>query len=105
MSKCFEFYEGIHMDSKHRITLIEERLNKALTPIHLNIIDDSAEHAHHPEAQASGGGHFTIEITSSHFKHKTSIEQHKLIYDALSDLMNTEIHALSIKVIEEKEDK
>ena len=78
-----------------RIEMISERLTKAFAPEHLNIIDESHLHAGH--ASAGGAGHFTVEIVADAFADKNLIERHRLVYDAVDDIMNTEIHALSIK--------
>ena len=72
---------------------IKTRL-QALEPTNLNIEDDSALHAGH--IGNGGGGHFTLHITSSHFCGKSLIMRHRLIYQALTDLMPHKIHALSI---------
>ncbi len=82
------------MTSK-RVAMIEDRLTEAFSPESLNIIDDSAAHAGH--AQAGGAGHFTVEIVSDAFRDKPLIQRHRMIYEALGDAMNIEIHALSIK--------
>lgn len=80
-----------------RATLIEERLRSALTPVSLEIIDDSPAHAGHAgHAGAKDGGHFTVRIVSAAFTGKTLIQRHRLIHAALADLMHREIHALSI---------
>ncbi|MBZ4200817.1 MAG: BolA family transcriptional regulator [Methylotenera sp.] len=76
------------------IDIITERL-QTLAPTTLNIQDDSAMHAGHAGNQ--GGGHFTLTMTSSHFSGKSPIMRHRLIYQALADLMPNKIHALSIK--------
>jgi BolA protein len=81
--------------SEQRITLIRERLTGAFAPQYLNIIDESHKHAGH--AQAGGAGHFVVEIVADAFAGKNLIQRHRLVYDALGDVMNTEIHALSIK--------
>ncbi len=78
-----------------RVALIRERLAEAFAPQALNVFDDSAKHAGH--ASAGGAGHFVVEIVSDAFNGKSAIERHRLVYDALSDLMHSEIHALSIK--------
>lgn len=77
-----------------RVALIEERLRATLAPDSLEIIDDSAAHAGH--AGARDGGHFTVRIVSTAFAGKTLIQRHRLIYQAVADLMQGEIHALSI---------
>jgi BolA protein len=79
------------------MSLIEEitRRLQILTPSALEIMDNSALHAGHKGH--GGGGHFTLQITSSHFCEKSQIMRHRLIYQALADLMPDKIHALSIQ--------
>ncbi|HIF50324.1 MAG TPA: BolA family transcriptional regulator [Thiotrichaceae bacterium] len=81
-----------------RIAAIRERLTKQLMPTQLDIIDESHLHAGHAGA-ASGAGHFAVTITANAFNGKSLIEQHRLVYQAVDDLMRSEIHALSIKAI------
>ncbi len=79
-----------------RVALIESRLKETFSPDSLAIIDESAKHAGHAGAR-SGGGHFIVEIVSDSFEGKNLIQRHRLIYQALGDAMQNEIHALSIK--------
>ncbi len=79
-----------------RIELIRSRLTETLAPESLDIIDESARHAGHAGARG-GGGHFIVEIVSAAFENKNLIQRHRLVYDALADAMQTEIHALSIR--------
>ena len=79
-----------------RATMIRERLTRELHPVKLEIIDESAKHAGHAGA-ASGGGHFIVNIVSPAFEKKTPIQRHRLVYDAVGDIMHSEIHALSIQ--------
>ena len=76
--------------------LITTRL-AALQPIDLEIQDDSASHAGHKGN--TGGGHFRLKIVSSQFSQKSQIIRHRLIYQALTDLIPQQIHALSILAI------
>lgn len=85
-----------------RIALIEQRLQAALAPEDLQIIDDSAAHAGHAGAR-SGGGHFNVLIVSKAFTGKAPLQRHRLVYEALHDLMQREIHALSIKALAPEE--
>jgi len=80
--------------SKDRSTLIRNALTQALQPLTLTINDESYLHAGHSGAQ--GGGHFSIQIISAAFEGKTHVQRHQLIYNALGDLLKTEIHAISI---------
>lgn len=70
---------------------------QTLSPTALDLIDESALHAGHQGN--GGGGHYKLNITSSHFCGKSQIMRHRLIYQALADLMPHKIHALSIHAI------
>ena len=70
----------------------------ALAPAELRIEDDSARHAGHPGA-ASGGGHYNLRMISPRFEGKSRVERHRLVYDALADLMQREIHALAMVLL------
>lgn len=80
--------------STARIEMIRQRLLEKLAPQSLEIIDDSHKHAGH--ASAGGMGHFTVNICASAFEGKPLLQRHRMVYDAVGDLMQTEIHALSI---------
>lgn len=75
-------------------TLLRERL-AFLSPLLLEFIDDSAEHAGH--AGAREGGHYRLLIVSRQFSGKSTLQRHRMIYDALGELMRSRIHALSIR--------
>lgn len=79
-----------------RIAKIEQRLKSALQIEHIEIIDESHKHAGHKGAIESGGGHFKLHLVSADFADQSLIKRHRLVYDALGELMQTEIHALSI---------
>lgn len=74
---------------------IRARLTDALQPVDLEIVDESHLHKGHPGAR-DGRGHFRIRIISDKFAGLKLIQRHRLIYDAVGDLMETDIHALSI---------
>jgi BolA protein len=87
---------------KERGALLEERLRSALEPQELRILDDSAAHAGHAGAHG-GGSHFNVVIVSRHFAGKSLLQRHRMVYGALQDLLQTEIHALSIKALTPEE--
>ncbi|NLY33206.1 MAG: BolA family transcriptional regulator [Alcaligenaceae bacterium] len=78
-----------------RIKLIEERLS-ALSPLKLQIIDDSHLHAGHAGSQ-NGAGHYTVIIQSALFNDLSRVARQRLVYDALNDLIPFPIHALAIQ--------
>ena len=75
--------------------VIRERL-AALNPLTLDLRDESEQHAGHAGA-ASGGGHWQLTIVSEAFRGKTPVARHRMIYEALGDLMKRDIHALTIE--------
>ena len=74
---------------------IRERL-QALAPLQLEIVDESHKHAGH-EGARDGRGHFAVRIVSAAFEGVNLLARHRLVYDALGSLMQTDIHALSLK--------
>lgn len=83
------------MSSADRSELIRERLVRAFAPEAIEITDESHKHAGH--ASARGGGHFAVRIVSPAFAGKSLVQRHRMVYEAMGDLMQQEVHALSIK--------
>lgn len=81
--------------NSHRIALIRERLESSFSPSRLEIIDESHKHAGH--AGARGGGHFVVHIVAEQFAGKNPLQRHRMVYDAMGELMQSEVHALNIK--------
>ena len=79
-----------------RLEKIRTALTAAFAPRHLVIEDDSRHHAGHAGA-ADGRGHFRGEIVSAAFAGQPALARHRPVYAALGDLMQTDIHALSIQ--------
>ena len=77
------------------IKIIKQKLT-FLSPEKIDIIDESSKHIGH-EGAKSGGGHFLLTIVSGNFYKKSTIERHRIIYDALGKMVGRDIHALSIK--------
>jgi BolA protein len=73
------------------------RLNSALSPTSIELIDDSEQHRGHGGYNPAGESHFTLRIESPLFAGKTRVERQRMIYTALGDLMRERVHALSIR--------
>ena len=85
---------GIHADALHA------RLTEVLAPTHLQVIDESADHAGHLGADGTGSGtHFRVRIASPAFAGKRRVAQHRLVYDALQDFLARGLHALAIEIV------
>tara|TARA_Y100001936_G_scaffold250294_2_gene302701 strand:- start:435 stop:707 length:273 start_codon:yes stop_codon:yes gene_type:complete len=80
---------------------IEKKLRTYFNVHILNIIDESHKHVNHKKD--TNGGHFKLLIVSNDFENISLIKRHQLIYDALSEMIKVEIHAISIKAITIKE--
>ena len=76
---------------------IKKRLEEKLDLIHFEIKDFTGRHLNHKLHE--GGFHLETTIVSDNFTDKTLIERHRLVYDAMGELMKHEIHALSIKTL------
>ena len=80
---------------------IERELTKRLQPTHLEVIDESADHAGHAGANAEGfGTHFRVRIASPAFAGKNRVAKHRLVYDAMQNFMDQGLHALAIDIVE-----
>lgn len=79
-----------------RVERIRMLLIEALSPLSLEVTDDSHKHAGHAGARG-GQGHFGVDIVSAAFVGKPPLARHRLVYDALGGLMRTDIHALAIR--------
>ena len=85
------------MNNDRRISTMKLRLEEKLSPSELIIEDES--HLHVGHAGAKGGlGHFRLTISSAEFSGLRPLQQHRLVYDALGEMMQTDIHALSIHI-------
>jgi len=73
------------------------RLNSALIPSRLELVDDSEAHRGHGGYNPSGESHFTLRIESAAFIGKSRVERQRLVHAALGDLLHERVHALSIR--------
>jgi BolA protein len=78
-----------------RIARMRVLLTQALEPSRLAIRDDSHKHAGHAGSR-QGHGHFSVAIESAAFAGQRPLARHRLVYAALGEMMQTDIHALSI---------
>jgi len=81
-----------------RVATIRARLLQALTPDELDVVDESHLHAGHAGAR-DGRGHFRVRVVSAAFDALPLIRRHQLVYAALGELMQTDIHALAMETL------
>ena len=86
--------------SEIRVADIEARLREHCAPTALEVLDDSAQHAGHAGADASGvGTHFRVRIASPLFTGMSRVARHRLVYDALDGFPERGLHALAIEIL------
>lgn len=73
------------------------RLNSALSPTAVDLVDDSEHHRGHGGYNPSGESHFTLRIESRAFAGKSRVERQRMIHAALGELLESRVHALSIR--------
>lgn len=74
---------------------IRSRLQSVFDPTALDVVDEGHLHIGHA---GEGSGHLRVRISGAAFAGKTRVQQHRLVYDALADLMGQGIHALAIEI-------
>jgi BolA protein len=77
-------------------TAIRTKLEAALAPDSLEVIDESHHHAGHAGAREEGESHFRVVVVSSAFEGQNRIARQRLVYKALAEELATDIHALNI---------
>jgi BolA protein len=86
------------MPSSNREARLRERLESRFAPTFLHILDESHLHAGHTGA-ADGRGHYRVKILAPAFRGLPTLARHRLVYAAVADLLETDIHALAIEAL------
>lgn len=73
------------------------RLNSALSPTRIELTDDSEQHRGHGGYNPAGESHFSLRIESAAFASKNRVQRQRMVYAALGELMESRVHALSIR--------
>lgn len=78
---------------------IRQRLETDLAPTRLEIVDQSAQHAGHAGARPEGETHFLVVIEAGCFAGRSRVDRHRMVTDALRELLADRVHALSIRAM------
>ena len=78
---------------------IRQKLTAALAPSRLELVDQSADHVGHAGSRPQGESHFQLTIVAPAFEGRSRIERQRMVFEALGELMRTDIHALSITAL------
>jgi BolA protein len=77
----------------------------ALEPLALELVDESSQHAGHAGSRPGGETHWRLAIVSARFAGRPTVERHRMVYQALGELMQHPIHALAISARSPEETK
>jgi BolA family transcriptional regulator, general stress-responsive regulator len=83
---------------------IEQKLNKALAPQRLKIVDDSEKHKGHAGYRDGGETHFRVEVVSAAFAGQSRVARQRRIYEILAEELAGRVHALQLKTLTPEED-
>ena len=75
---------------------IRTKLIQGLSPIRLDIVDESHLHAGHSGAPEGGESHFRVSVVSSAFDGISRIQRQRMVYRLLESELQGAVHALSI---------
>jgi BolA protein len=84
--------------TEDRPGIIKQRLESELGAILVEVVDDSNQHAGHLGAEG-GGGHYRVLVVSPRFEGLSRVAAQRLVYTALGELMNSDIHALEMRTL------
>ena len=83
----------------HTRDLLARKLEEALAPTELEVVDESHMHAGHAGARPEGGSHFRVRIVAGAFEGKSLVARHRLVYAALAAEMAGPVQALALKTL------
>jgi BolA protein len=81
------------MNTRDHIT---EKLSKAFAPTHLEVLDQSHQHAGHAGSRPGGETHYRVHIVSAAFADKSRLQRHRMVNEVLSAELKGGVHALAI---------
>ena len=77
----------------------------ALEPLSLELVDESESHRGHAGYREGGSTHWRLAIVSPRFSGQSTLARHRMVYQALGELMRHPIHALAISARSPEETK
>ena len=92
--------ENSNPSSENTMAIVNDmktRLESHLTLGHFEVKDFTDRHLNHNLHK--GGFHLEAVIVSDDFISKNLVQRHRMVYEAMGELMKHEIHALSMKTL------
>ncbi len=75
---------------------ITKKLQEALAPEKLDVVNESDQHAGHASSPGTGESHFRVTVVSDKFTGRSRVERHRMVNEALADELAGKIHALAL---------
>lgn len=95
----------VNANGASRAHRIEAALRAALSPLRIEVIDDSPKHAGHAGARPAGETHFTVRVVSAAFAGASRVARQRLVNDALKAEFDAGLHALAMDLKAPGEEK
>ncbi len=78
-----------------RKQVIEERIQRDLAPLHLEVVDESHRHS----VPAGAESHFNVTVVSAAFDGMLRVERHRRIHGLLESELDRGLHALTLTLL------
>ena len=83
---------------------MRKKLEDALKPSRLDVIDESHRHAGHAGHNPAGESHFRVEIVSEAFEGKSRVDRHRMVNALLAEELAGSVHALALVTLTQDEE-
>ena len=78
---------------------IHASLMQGLSPAHLEVIDESHQHAGHTGARPGGETHYRVKIGAPAFAGQSRVACHRMVNAVLAPHLAAGVHALAIELL------
>ncbi len=80
-------------------SIIRTKLTMALSPVLLEIVDESSKHAGHAGARPGEQTHFRLTVVSSAFEDLSRVARQRKVYSLLGEEFSGGLHALALRAL------
>ena len=77
---------------------IFQKLQDAFSPVELQVLNESDQHAGHAGHDGAGESHFRVVITADVFNDMNRLARHRAVHAALGKDLIGRIHALALEI-------
>ncbi|MBP6013716.1 MAG: BolA family transcriptional regulator [Alphaproteobacteria bacterium] len=78
---------------------IRTKLEAAFSPTHLDVRDESAQHAGHAGWREGGETHFRVALVSPAFEGLSRVDRHRRVHEVLDAELKGRVHALALTLL------